>query len=476
MSLDLLHALLSNVWSIFLIALFFGGSIFVHELGHYLAARRQGVHVERFSIGFGPPIFSWKGSDGTQYQVAWFPLGGYVVLPQLADLGAIEGGSETDASQLPPVAYWAKVLVFVAGAAFNILFAFALACVIWKVGRPANDETTSTRVGYVLKTMDLPDGSRIVSPAAEAGLRIGDEIKAIDGSPVSDWDELNQILMTSSGRDLDGNPRTVFSIERGGQKMDIVLRPRLAGDERMRRIGIRPGYDLNVHSVAPDSAGSKSGLLPGDKILRINGEPIMNASGLEEEFAADPARPARLSVDRGGKLTELVVGPRSAADPIAGIDFLAGYHLTHPSPFAQIADEVSMTLRTLKGLLNPHSDIGLSKLSGPVGIVHVFHEAADAGIRYVLMITILVNVNLAILNLMPIPVLDGGQIVFATIGQLRGKALPFRFIMAAQSVFFVILVSMILYVSIFDVRRWVRDARDERAQAQAPAAPAAGKP
>lgn len=130
-----------------------------------------------------------------------------------------------------------------------------------------------------------------------------------------------------------------------------------------------------------------------------------------------------------------------------------------------------MTLRTLEGLFNPHSDIGLSKLSGPVGIVHILHEAADAGIRYVLGITILVNVNLAILNLLPVPVLDGGQIAFATIGQLRGKALPTRFIAAAQSIFLVLLISMILYVSIFDVRRWARDVRDDRAQAQAPAKP-----
>lgn len=472
---DLFHAFLSNAWSIFLIVLFFGGSIFVHELGHYLAARRRGVHVDRFSIGFGPPIFSWKGSDGTQYQVAWFPLGGYVLLPQLADLGPIEGGSDTDAAQLPQVGYWTKLLVFVAGAAFNMLFAFALACVIWKVGEPANDETTSTRVGYILKTLDLPDGSRVASPAVESGLRVGDVVRAIDGQPVSDWEELFQTLMTSSGRDLDGSPRSVFTVERGGQTLDIALRPRLAGDERTRRIGISPGYDLNVSAVAPDSAGFKAGLRAGDRILKINGEPVMNANGLAEELSAVASRPARLTIERKGKTSEVVVGPRTKADPLAGIEIQIGYHMIHPSPFAQIAAQVTMTLRTLEGLLNPHSDIGLSKLSGPVGIVHIFHEAADAGIRYVLMITILVNVNLAILNLLPIPVLDGGQIVFATIGQLRGEALPVRFIAAAQSVFFVLLMSMILYVSIFDVRRWARDSREERAQEPA-AAPAATKP
>jgi len=474
--LDPLQSILSNAWSVLLIVVFFGGSIFVHELGHYLAARRRGVHVERFSIGFGPPIFSWKGADGTQYQVSWFPLGGYVLLPQLADLGAIEGASETDAAQLPPVGYWTKVLVFVSGAAFNMLFAFALACVIWKVGQPANDETTSTRVGYILKTMDLPDGSRIVSPAAQSGLRVGDVVKAIDGYPVSDWDELFQTLMTSSGRDRDGNPRSVFTVERGGRTLDITLRPRLAGEERTRRIGISPGYDLNVNAVAAGSPALRAGLRAGDRILTVGGEPIMNASGLAQELAADPSRPVLLGVERKGKVIDLVLGPRAPADPLAGVDFQVGYHLIHPSPFTQIAEQVTLTLRVLGGLLNPHSDIGLSKLSGPVGIVHILHEAADAGMRYVLMITILVNVNLAILNLMPIPVLDGGQIVFATIGHLRGQALPLGFVTAAQSVFFVLLISMILYVSIFDVRRWARDSREERAQVQAPAAPAPTRP
>jgi len=474
--IDLIHSLLSNAWSVFLIVLFFGGSIFVHELGHYLAARARGVHVEVFSIGFGPPIFTWRDSVGTRYQIAWFPLGGYVMLPQIADLGPLEGESETDAARLPPVSYGAKLLVLIAGAGFNFLFAFLLACVIWKVGQPENDITTSTTVGYVAKTLDLPDGSRVRSPAAEAGLRVGDVVRAIDGHRISDWGELNETLLTSSGRDRDGSPRTVFTVERAGKSLDIVLHPRLAGEERSRKIGIAAGYDLNVLSVARGSAGSKAGLLPGDRILKVNGTRVMSVNGLDEELAADPSGPARLAVAREGRMIELVLGPRPQADPIAGIEFLAGYHLSHPSPFAQIAQQVSMIVRTLEGLFNPHSDIGLSKLSGPVGIVHIFNEAANAGIRYVLMITILVNVNLAILNLLPIPVLDGGQIVFATIGWVRGQALPVRFITAAYSVFVVLIVSMILYLSFFDVLRWRRDARDDRAQMQAPAAPAAAKP
>jgi regulator of sigma E protease len=479
---DILHSFLSNAWSIFLIALFFGGSIFVHELGHYLAARRRGVHVERFSIGFGPPIFAWKGKDGTKYQIAWFPLGGYVLLPQLADLGALEGQVESDTAQLPEVAYGTKMLVFVAGATFNVLFAFILACAIWVVGQPESDETTSTRIGYVSPTLDMPDGSKVLSPASQGGLRVGDTVLAIDGHAISDWDELNQTLLTSSGRGPDGSPRTVFTVDRAGAKLDLVLHPRLAGDDGNRRVGILVGYDLNVYTVTPGSSAARAGLVPNDRILEVNGAPVMNVDGWAEALAADPAAPARVAALRGGKRIELVFPARSGAHTLGGVEFSVGYHLSHPSPFTQIAQQVNRTLFTLWGLINPNSDVGLSKVSGPVGIVRIFHEAADAGIRYVLMFTILVNVNLAIFNLLPVPVLDGGQMVFATVARLRGRALPVNFIMTAQGTFILLICSMLIYVTYFDLRRWRRDAREDRAQATAAAAPttapapASGKP
>ena len=131
--MDILTSALGGAWSIFLIVLFFGGSIFVHELGHFLAARRRGVKVERFSIGFGPRIFGWRGKDGVEYRLSWIPLGGYVALPQLADMAEIEGGSSGDREPLPPISYATKIIVFVAGAVFNLLFAFALACIVWVV-------------------------------------------------------------------------------------------------------------------------------------------------------------------------------------------------------------------------------------------------------------------------------------------------------------------------------------------------------
>ena len=140
-----------------------------------------------------------------------------------------------------------------------------------------------------------------------------------------------------------------------------------------------------------------------------------------------------------------------------GLGLTTDSKLVYPTPFKQFSDHVGMTFRTLGSLINPQSDIGISKLSGPVGIIRVFHMAAQADIRLVLWFTILVNINLAIFNLLPIPVLDGGHMLFATIAKLRGRALPINFIMTTQSVFMMLLFTMILYVSFFDVRRLVRD-------------------
>jgi regulator of sigma E protease len=471
---DLLHSILSNVWSIFLVVLFFGGSIFVHELGHFLAARRRGVIVERFSIGFGPAIFGWRGRDGVKYQLSWFPLGGYVLLPQLADLGAIEGESAADAAKLPPIDYASKMIVFLAGATFNVLFAFALACIIWIAGQPEADELAHTLIGGVSPTLELVEGGRTVtvtSPAAAAGLQVGDEVRAIDGRPVTNWTDLTQTVIAGSGRGENGEPRSVFTIVRDGRTREVVLYPKISGDDQMRRVGISPGYALIVHRIVPHSAADKAGLKPGDRLLTCNGLPELNVGAFAEALGTAPGHPAALKVERSGQTLTLTLPPREGRNENAGIEFLFAVHLIHPSPFAQVADQVGMTFRTLWALINPRSDIGLSKMSGPVGIVHIFHEAAEAGLRPIILFTILVNVNLAIFNLLPIPVLDGGQMLFATIGRLRGRSLPVNFVMATQTGFAVLILGVMLYLSGFDVMRWYREGQPSKAAA--PAAPAA---
>lgn len=460
--MDLLHSLFSNVWAVFLIVLFFGGSIFVHELGHFLAARRRGLKVERFSIGFGPRIFGWTGRDGVEYRLSLLPLGGYVALPQLADLKGVEGESTPPTETLPPISYADKMIVSVAGAVFNLLFAFGLATLLWFLGQPSSAEQATTRIGYVSPTIELEDGSRIASPALEAGLQVGDTIRAIDGVAVNDWQELMQTLVTGSELAIDGRRKAIFTVEREGARRDITVYPRLAGDERVRRVGIAPAYELIVHSVNADSRAARAGVRANDRIAAIDGTPILNLQTYLDALNSKAEQAVSLQVRRDGNAVDLSLEARSAKPGDAadlGMALTTDSILIHENPVRQFSGHLAMTWRTLASLVHPHSDIGISKLSGPVGIIRVFHLAAQADIRIVLWFTILVNINLAVFNLLPIPVLDGGHMLFATIGRIRGRALPANFIAATQSVFVVLLFTMILYVSFFDVRRIARDLR-----------------
>jgi regulator of sigma E protease len=472
--MDLIPLLTSSAWSVLMIAVFFGGSIFVHEFGHFWVAKKRGVKVERFSFfGLGPPIFKWRGKDGVEYCVCWIPIGAYVALPQLADMRGIEGEASADTAGLPSPNYTTRMLVFVAGAAMNILFAFTLATVLWQVGLPANADTQRAKIGHVAPTLTLPDGRIVPSPAAEAGLRPGDTIAAIDDQPVATWDEMRQILFTGDGRTADGRPQTRLTIRRGEETLILAAKPILAGEERMRMLGVSPYQELKIAEVSPDSLGAKAGLQVGDLVRRIDDTDITSFATYAAVLEARPDAASTLVVERAGAAVPLTVPPRSDAARAAelGLGFDPDFVLIHPTPWKQVTDTARMTARTFWSLINRDSDIGISKLSGPIGIARVFHITAQADIRYVLWFTILVNVNLAIFNLLPLPVLDGGHMLFATIGRLRGRALPATFIQNIQGAFVVVLLSMMLYVSFFDIRRIARSSQGN-SPAAAPAAPA----
>lgn len=460
--MELLTSFLGSTWSIFLIVLFFGGSIFVHELGHFLAARRRGVKVERFSIGFGPKIFAWRGRDGVEYRLSWLPLGGYVALPQLADMAELEGGSTVDAQLLPPVSYSTKVIVFVAGAVFNLIFALLLATILWQIGRPAPENLTTTKIGYVAATIKV-DGQDVPSPAAKAGLRVGDIIRKVDGREVSDWLQFKSALVLSTSVSESGDRSAVLTIERDGETRDIAMQPVRAGEDRFRQIGVAAAYLPVIDAVEPGSLAASLGLQAGDRFVELNGARLHSFDQFYDHLAKNKTQPIEITVTRTTGEARVTIPPfeDKKPNPFAGLQLTIPYRLLHDTPWHQFTDTVEMTFRTLWSLISPRGDISASNLSGPIGIGRGFWDAAqsDYPLRFATWFAILVNINLAIFNLLPIPVLDGGHILFATIGKLRGRALSINFVAAAQSIFIVLLFGMILYVSFFDVRRIVRDVR-----------------
>ncbi|OAM91442.1 RIP metalloprotease RseP [Termitidicoccus mucosus] len=476
--MQFIQAILSNIWAFGLAVFFLGASIFVHELGHFLAARRRGMKVERFSIGFGPKIFGWRGRDGIEYRLSWIPLGGYVALPQLADMAAIEGESSVAVEKLPPVSYTTKVIVAAAGAFFNVLFALVLATIVWVVGQRMLVEEQTNRVGSVRPIIEATGGKTEPGPAFVAGIKPGDAILAVDGKKVSSLSDISYLIALGSGRGAQGEPKATLSVQRDGRVFDVDVYPHYVTADEIRDIGIEPSMQVTVAQVSPGSAAAAAGLLEGDIITHLDGEPVQYESFIRDYIALHKGSALRITYLRDGKESETTAEPRrlveaAGGEPVyrLGVALRGAYstHIAHIPPWAQFNNIVTLTWRNLSSLVNPRSDIGLDKMTGPIGIVNQIRVIAKYDFVSVLSFIVLINISLAIFNLLPIPVLDGGHILFATIAKLRGRALPARFIAATQSVFMLLLLTMIVYVSISDGRRIVRDNR--AAAREAPAAP-----
>lgn len=329
--------LLGSLWGIALVAVFFGGSIFVHELGHFLAARKRGLKIERFSIGFGPRLFGWTGKDGVDYRVSIIPLGGYVALPQLADMEGIEGASSEEAEKLPKISYTDKMIVSVMGAVFNIIFAFVLACILWFTGMPVAAGSASTVVGYVPEQLvtssghlaELGLGNTVPGPAFKAGLRSGDKVLSVDESPVTNFNQIMEAVMLGNRKDSQGNPSATFQVEREGKVLEFVVQParielNAKSGDKVRMAGLQPRTDVIIGTPSPGSPAEKAGLKTGDRILSIDGLPLNNTVEFRELLRKGGARPRALLVEReGGVSVKVTITPQvnTTVNPVSIIAY-----------------------------------------------------------------------------------------------------------------------------------------------------------
>lgn len=460
----MLTRILSDPLAIALVVVFFGASIFVHEFGHYLAARWRKLKIERFSIGFGPRLFGWKDRHGVDWRISLFPLGGYVALPQMADMRGIEGSPDDQAAALPELSYTDKMVVSGAGACFNILFALLIGTVLWITGLPVPESMQSTRVGMVAESLTDNEGLLRDGPAQRAGLLPGDQILLVDGKKVSDWEDVVYAITTGTARSDRGNPVTRLSIERDAQTRELTLYPVLDEHERIRRIGIVPALRLVVGDTLPNSPARLAGLRQDDEIIALNGERIYHTGTLSERIRNSADEVLLLSILRDGReqtvtLTAEAVVYNAAGDtiPMIGVQWKSLQNLQHINPFAQVYEAMAMTFRVLGALLNPRSDVGINNLSGPVGIGYTLYVISQIGLLEVLSIVVLINVNLAILNLLPVPVLDGGHMAFATFAKVRGRPVSPRFVASAQGLFMMLFLMVFVYVTFFDIGRVSRN-------------------
>lgn len=442
------------------VVLFFGASIFVHEWGHYLAARWRGLKIDRFSIGFGPRLFGWRDKRGVDWRISLFPLGGYVALPQLADMRGIEGEYSDSGPALPPLSYADKMIVSVAGAVFNVLFALAIGTVLWKTGIPVTEEYESTTIGYVMPVMNDDEGMEREGPGLRAGLRPGDQILRVDGKKVRNWEDILYGVMTGVGRSESGSPKTEMLILRDDEEIAVTIFPVLDEHESIRRIGLYPANSLIIGETMENSPARIVGLQPGDVITEANGIKLFRRDALSAVIHADPEATVTMTVLRDSKPMQIDIIPeivpltnKGDTAPMIGVrwEVVRGKHW--PSPIAQVKDAVDTTFRVLGALIHPKSDVGIKNLSGPVGISYTLYVLSQISILEVLSIVVLINVNLAILNLLPIPVLDGGHMAFATIAKISGKPIPIRIVAASQGTFMLLFLAIFVYVTFFDAGR-----------------------
>jgi len=457
------------------VVLLFNLLIGVHELGHFLAAKWRGLKIDRFAIWFGKPV--WKRKiGGVEYALGWIPAGGYVALPQMATMESIEGKPEdTTDAPLPNASPLDKIIVAFAGPLFSFGLAVVFAFIVWGVGKPSNEADNSTVIGWVAQTADNGQPG----PAWQAGLRPGDTILEIDGHPVHHFtatssDSVTWRIVASEGTNI------AIKYLRDGQEATAYVKPfhretKWFERKALRQILINSASKATIYEVATNSPAAAAGLKAGDDVVAVDGKKVysfMAVVAAEDAMSNTVVKPITLSIRRGTESFDrelLAVKPLSPtnATPMLGIiswQADTNFSLTHPSPLEQIQASAGQIFNTFGALFSHKGEIGVQQLGGAVMIIRVYSNLFqdEDGWRRVLWFSVILNVNLALLNLLPLPVLDGGHITLSLIEAVRRRPVSAGILNSIQTGFAALLIGFMIYIAFFDTGDWLRSARADR--------------
>jgi regulator of sigma E protease len=431
----------------------------VHEYGHFIVARRLGIRVEKFSIGFGPALLSWRSRDGeVLYVIAAIPLGGYV---KMLGENPHEQGEEAQQALSPaerlrafdaqPV--WKRASVSVAGPMFNFFFAILAFMVVGWVGQ----YVTPTVIGAVSPA----------SVAEQAGIVPGDEVVSVDGQPVRAWTQLEERLKHAVGGEVR------LGLERGGTPSEVSVhippsrKEPLLVDVSESLLGISPGMRVLVDSVLPDTPSARAGLQSGDLINQVDGHAVQSVRSFVQAVRRHGGTRMVLNIVRKGIHLDVPIVPEKTEDGFGRIGARMATEPLHAPVlyrmgplegirygFTRTWDMTALTFTVMAKMLT--ASISPANLGGPIAIAQLAGRTAELGFASFLAFLALISVNLGVLNLMPIPVLDGGHLVYLLVEKLRGRPLSPKLMERTQMVGLALIVMLMVFAFYNDLTHLFR--------------------
>ena len=424
--------------TIFYFILVLGVLVFVHEFGHFIVAKRSGIRVEQFSLGFPPKAFGITVGE-TEYCISWLPIGGYVKVAGMSDFGSEEVKREPWEFQSKPRGI--QMAVMIAGPIMNFLLGFML---ILGLRLALGDYVLqTTRIGRIDAT----------SPFFEAGLRADDRILAVDGNPVQNWNVMMEALNASGDADL------ALDVARGSDVLSFAV-PFIPGQE----LGFDPFLPSTAGSVTPGYPAARAGMEPGDRVLSIAGESVSGWDEMREKISARPGLETEIRWLRGKEemAARIAPQPQQGGGRTIGVIGIGPSFEPRERVPVTIATAVERSGRDLVGYTTlifslikrlVLGEISGRMIAGPVGIAQMAGSKAREGWEALLDFMAMLSINLAVLNLLPIPALDGGHLMILSVEAITRRSLSTRQKERIQQVGFVFLLGLMVYVTFGDIGR-----------------------
>ncbi len=445
---ELLHTSLAFIVAIALL-------VAVHEFGHFIVARKLGIKVEKFSIGFGPALFSWRSRDGeVLYVIAAIPMGGFVKMlgenpDEQGDQARTELSAEDQARAFDAQPVWKRASVAIAGPGFNFAFAVLAYMLVGWLGQAV----LPAIAGQV-------DSASI---ARAAGLQAGDRIVAVGQNDVHSWQQMEELLKERAGQPA----RLKLLRQQLALSIDLNI-PQPEKDPLLvnmtELLGFDPGLTVRVEAVVKSSPADRAGLQAGDVIEKINGEPVASVHRLISLIQAHAGRHIIVEVKRGDALLQLDAVPETARNEKARIGIRLSSQAAHGTElyrmglwdgmrfgFVRTWEMTAMTLKVFGKMVT--TVISPDNLGGPIAIAQMAGKAAELGLVYFISFLALISVNLGVLNLFPVPVLDGGHLLYLGLEKIRGKPLSPKILEYAQMAGLALIITLMAFAFYNDLIR-----------------------